>query len=105
MDGSTGTGPTFQGLWDRTVAGEQVFTNGETLADIMGPGKAYENPEDYILQSITNPQKHIRENFTGAMPTFQGQLKPREVAAMLEFIKDPYSVVDEKGKLKVECDF
>jgi cytochrome c oxidase subunit 2 len=105
LDGSTSTGPSFKDLWDRTVTGDSLFTNGDKLADIMGPGKTYENPEDYITQSITNPQKHIRENFTGAMPTFQGQLKPREIIALIDFLKDPSAVIDENGKMTVECDF
>lgn len=104
LDGSTLTGPSFQGLWERTEAGETVFQGGETLADIMGPGKTYEGPEDYIRQSIVNPQQHVRMNFTGAMPTFQGQLKEREIQALIMFLRDPYAIVDERGRLTIECD-
>ena len=61
---------------------------------------------DAAHQSIVGevPQKHIRMNYTGAMPSFQGQLKPRQIQALLMFLKDPYAVVDEKGELIVECD-
>ena len=105
LDGTDITGPSFKGLWDRTTRGEQVYTDGSTLSDLMGPGKMFDGPDDYILQSITNPQQLIRANFTGAMPTFQGQLRPKEIEAMLMFLKDPYKVVDEKGNLIVDCDF
>ncbi|MHC5004540.1 MAG: cytochrome c oxidase subunit II, partial [Planctomycetota bacterium] len=105
LDGSNLTGPTFKGLWERTEAGETVFTTGESLAGLVGPGKAYDSAEDYLRQSILNPQKHIRENYTGAMPSFQGQLKEREIQALVMFLKDPYAVVDEKGKLLQDCDF
>jgi hypothetical protein len=70
----------------------------------MGPGKTYENAEDYIMQSMLTPQKHVRMNFPASMPSFQGQLKERQINAMIMFLKDPYSLVDEKGKLIVECD-
>ena len=105
LDGTDGTGPSFKGLWERTVAGETVFTDGSVLKDLMGPGKDYEGPEDYLMQSIVNPGKHIKMNFTNAMPTFQGQLRPREVSALIEFIKDPYAVVDEQGRDTVDCSF
>jgi cytochrome c oxidase subunit 2 len=105
LDGRNLTGPSFQDLWERTELGDTVFTTGETLKDLIGEGKPYASPEDYLRQSILNPQLHIRENFTGAMPSFQGQLKEKEVRALLMFLKDPYAVMDEQGKLLQECDF
>ncbi len=104
LDGSTRTGPSFKGLWERTESGETVFIDGSQLKDKMGPGKSYEGPEDYIRQSILNPQKDIKANFSGAMPSFQGQLKDREILGLVMFLRDPYKYVDEQGKLIVDCD-
>ncbi|MCZ6835584.1 MAG: cytochrome c oxidase subunit II [Planctomycetota bacterium] len=87
LDGSDMTGPTWQGLWDRTVDGEQVFTDGTTLSNLMGAGKLFDGPEDYVTQSINNPQQKIRMNYSGSMPTFKGQLGPLEVMAIIDFLK------------------
>jgi cytochrome c oxidase subunit 2 len=104
LDGRDRTGPSFKGLWERTQKGEQIYTDGSSLKDMMGPGKAYESPEDYIMQSILTPQKHVRMNYPASMPTFQGQLKPREIQAIIMFLKDPFQYLDEQGKLVAECD-
>jgi cytochrome c oxidase subunit 2 len=98
LDGSVGTGPSWKGLWERTQNETTVFTDGTTLADYIGEGKDFSSPEDYILQSIVNPQQKIVENFTGSMPTFQGQLNAREKLAILEFIKN-LDRFDEQGNL------
>ncbi|MHC4909232.1 MAG: cytochrome c oxidase subunit II [Planctomycetota bacterium] len=104
LDGVAKTGPSFKGLWDRVQSGETVFTNGEVLSDLIGPGKPYASGEDYIRQSILKPQQHIVMNFAGAMPAFQGQLQEKELLALIQFLKDPYAIVDEKGNLIVDCD-
>jgi cytochrome c oxidase subunit 2 len=98
LDGRTNTGPTWQGMWQRTEEGTTVFTDGTTLADLVGPGRMYETPEDYMMQSIVNPQEKIVANYTGAMPTFQGLLKPREILAIVQFMKrlDEFEL-DDKG--------
>jgi cytochrome c oxidase subunit 2 len=87
LDGKDGTGPTWRGLWAKLEKGQEVFTDGSSLADHMGPGKQYGTPEDYIRDSIINPARHIVARFTNAMPTFKGQLKEREIDAITEFIK------------------
>jgi len=99
LDGKTGTGPTWRDLWAKLEKGDHVFTDGTKLADIMGPGKMYEGPEDYLMQSILNPQQKIVMNYTGAMPTFKGQLKDEEVRAIIEAIKH-LDEFDDKGKRK-----
>ena len=90
-------GPSFKGLWDRTVNGETTFQNGQKLSDLIGPGKDYEMPEDYIRSSILNPQAHIVQNYAGAMPSFQGQLKERQVTALVLMMKYRDRLVDEDG--------
>ncbi len=88
LDGKDGTGPTWRDLWHHIDEGNVVFTDGTKLADLKGPGKMFETPEDYIRQSILNPQQKVVMNFRpGAMPTFKGQLDERRVLALIELIK------------------
>ncbi len=93
LDGTPGTGPSwgphdgFGAIWDRTSKGTTKLDGGKTLSSLIGPGKEYETPEDYIRESILNPGKHIVDGFGNAMPTFQGQLKPREIQAIIDMMK------------------
>jgi len=97
LDGKSGTGPTWRGVWHEIETGNVVFTDGSRLADLMGPGKMFETPEDYVRQSILNPQQKIVMNYTGAMPTFKGQLKDLEIQAVIEMLKH-LDEFDNKGK-------
>jgi cytochrome c oxidase subunit 2 len=99
LDGKSGTGPSWRGLWQRTSEGTTVFADGTKLADLMGPGKMFESPEDYLRQSMLNPQKKIVMNFTGAMPTVQGQLPDVLITAVIDFIKH-LDEFDDKGNPK-----
>lgn len=98
LDGSASTGPTWKGLWERTASGETVFTDGTTLKDLIGEDQMFLSPEDYILQSMANPQQKIVMNYTGAMPTFQGMLSDLEVMALLDFMKN-LDKFDANGEL------
>lgn len=97
LDGKGAVGPSFKGLWDRTVNGKTNFQNGQNISDVIGPGKEFEMPEDYIRNSILNPQAHIVQNYAGAMPSFQGQLKERQVTALVLMMKHLDRLVDENG--------
>ena len=99
LDGKSGTGPTWKDLWHEVETGNVVFTDGTTLKDLVGPGKQFGSPEDYLRDSILNPQSKIVMNYTGAMPTFKGQLRERELKGIIEFIKH-LDQFDEKGKPK-----
>lgn len=99
LDGKSGTGPTWKDVWHHITTGDVVFNDSTTLKDLMGPGKMFESPEDYVKQSILNPQQKIVMNYTGAMPTFKGQLKDDEIYAIIEFLKH-MDEFDEKGNLK-----
>ena len=99
LDGSSGTGPSFKGLWDRTIKGDTVFTNGQTLAELERPGQEYEIPENYIRSSIIEPQRHVVQGFAGAMPSFQGQLKERQVDALVLMMKHLDKLVDDDGNI------
>ncbi|MGC4068183.1 MAG: cytochrome c oxidase subunit II [Polyangiaceae bacterium] len=72
-DGSALVGPTWKGLWGRT----SHFSDGSsTKVD-----------ENYLRESITDPQKKIVQGFTPAMPAYQGKLSDRELTAIIEYIK------------------
>lgn len=99
LDGSSGTGPSFKGLWERTQSGRTVFTDGSTLSSMLGQGSEYGIPENYLRESILNPQKHVVQNYTGAMPTFQGQLKERQIDALILMMKNLDRLVDDQGNV------
>ena len=72
-DGSTNTGPSWKGLYGRTVQ----------LAD----GATVKADENYIRESILEPQAKVVAGFQPVMPTFQGKLKDKDVTALIEYIK------------------
>jgi cytochrome c oxidase subunit II len=73
VDGKSGTGPTWKGVYGHEVE----LNNGQTvLAD-----------ENYLRESILIPQAKIVKGFGPNMPSFQGQLKPRELNALVMYIK------------------
>ncbi len=74
LDGTRRDGPSFQGIWGQT----HEFTDGtEAVVD-----------ENYLRESILQPQARIVSGYEGIMPTFQGLLRDREIAALIEFIKN-----------------
>lgn len=73
LDGSAKTGPTFKGL----------FGKSEALAD----GSSVNVDENYIRQSILEPQSQLVRGFPPAMPTFKGKLSDKKIAGLVEFIK------------------
>lgn len=72
-DGSRMVGPTFQGLWmsERTMQDGEVVT-----AD-----------ENYIRESILEPNARINEGYDPVMPSYQGSIGDREIDAIIEYIK------------------
>jgi len=73
IDGSPNTGPTFSGLMGRT----EEFVDGTSItAD-----------ENYIRESILNPQAKVVEGYQPVMPTYQGILKDREIDALTTYLK------------------
>jgi cytochrome c oxidase subunit 2 len=73
VDGSANIGPTFLNLFGSS----RQFTDGTTgLAD-----------EEYIRQSILEPQARVIAGYQPVMPTYQGRLKDREIMAIIEYIK------------------
>ncbi len=73
LDGAPNTGPTFQGIMGRT----EMMTDGSTITV----------DENYIRNSILNPQAHIVNGYQPVMPTYSGILKDREVDALVTYLK------------------
>lgn len=72
IDGSNGTGPSWKG----TYGTEQVTNKGSVKID-----------ENYLRESILEPMAKIRDGYKGVMPSYQGQLKEKELAAIIWFQK------------------
>ncbi len=73
IDGAAKVGPTFL----------NVFGTQQPLTD----GSMVEVDENYIRESILEPQAKIRAGYKPVMPTYQGQLKDEEIAALIAYIK------------------
>jgi len=86
LDGSSGIGPSFRELhelWGRN----RVFADGsEAVVD-----------ENYIINSIRNPNGQIVSGYNAAMPA--QNLKMREMVAVARFVKSLDTVTDESGTL------
>jgi cytochrome c oxidase subunit 2 len=73
VDGSVVIGPSFKGLYERT---------GE-----LEDGASYTADENYIRQSILEPQEQIVEGFQPVMPSFKGILSDAEITAIIAYMK------------------
>lgn len=73
IDGTIKIGPSFKKLYGKT---EQLEGGGSVLVT-----------DEYIRQSILEPQKQITKGFLPVMPSFQGQLSEKEIINLIEFIK------------------
>jgi cytochrome c oxidase subunit II len=73
LDGSRGQGPTWKGLFGQT---RQFADGSSAVAD-----------ENYIRESVLDPQKHVVQGFEPVMPTYQGLMRPRELLGAIEYIK------------------
>lgn len=73
IDGKPSTGPTWKDMY-----GHQVELNN---------GKTVPADEDYIRRSIITPGVEVVKGFQANMPSFQGQLKPAQIDALVLFIK------------------
>jgi cytochrome c oxidase subunit 2 len=72
-DGKASVGPTFKDVFGHDV---QVKSGGSVLAD-----------ENYVRESILEPQAKIVAGFEPVMPTFKGKLSDREISAVIEYLK------------------
>jgi len=86
LDGSPLQGPSFRET-NRLWGQKRIFADGSEAAV----------DENYVRNSILNPGAQIVMNYSNVMPTFQGQLKEREIRALIEFVRKLDEVVDESG--------
>ena len=73
LDGTRGDGPSFKGIWGKT---EQFADGSSGVVD-----------ENYVRQSVLEPQAKVVKGFEPIMPTFQGSLRPVEINGIIAFIK------------------
>lgn len=72
-DGSIKVGPSFQGLFGKS---ESIIGKDAVLVD-----------ENYLRESMLEPQAKIVQGFPPSMPTFKGQLSDRRISGLVEYIK------------------
>ncbi|MFO0893801.1 MAG: cytochrome c oxidase subunit II [Phycisphaerales bacterium] len=87
LDGTNGIGPSWKGLVQRVQSGTEAFTDGSTTASLIGAGKRFATPEDYIRSSILNPGEYVVQGYSNAMPTFKGQLNDKALDAIIGMMK------------------
>lgn len=73
VNGTVGTGPTLSKLF-----GHQVALEG---------GKTVVADENYVRESILEPQAKVVLGFQPVMPTFKGHLTDQEITAIIEYLK------------------
>ncbi len=72
-DGSQLTGPTWQGKF----GSEEALDDGSTVTV----------DENYIRESILEPNAKVVEGYPAVMNTYQGQLNDEQINAIIEYIK------------------
>ncbi len=73
VDGRPGVAPSFKGRFG-TLQG-------------MADGSTITIDENYLRESILNPQAKVAEGFQPVMPTYQNVLKDRQIDALMAYIK------------------
>ncbi|MDX1521045.1 MAG: cytochrome c oxidase subunit II [Anaerolineae bacterium] len=73
LDGGQGFGPNLTGLFNTEV---ELSDGSTVVAD-----------EEYLRESIVNPQAKIVAGFPEIMPTYQNQLDAEELLEMVDYIK------------------
>ncbi len=81
VDGTAKTGPSLKGIF-----GQQHQMRG---------GSSVQVDENYIRESIMDPQAKVRDGYRPVMPTFKGILSDEEIGYLIEYIK---SGKKEKGE-------
>jgi cytochrome c oxidase subunit II len=73
IDGSGKTGPTFKGFFGHKV--------------VLSTGQAITADEDYVRESILDPQAKVVAGFEPVMPTFQGRLTNEDITSIIQYLK------------------
>ena len=76
LDGAAVVGPTWKGIWGRKTK--------------MKDGTEVVTDENYITESILNPQAKVVAGYEASspMPTYQGTLSPEDINAIIAFMKE-----------------
>ncbi|MEX0686644.1 MAG: cytochrome c oxidase subunit II [Balneolales bacterium] len=74
LDGGPSVGPTFQGLFNS----DRSLTDGTTVTV----------DEDYIRESILEPQAKLVEGYPPVMPSYAGRVNERQIEGLIEYIKE-----------------
>lgn len=72
-DGSSGVGPSFEGIWNS----ERSFEDSESLTV----------DENYIRESILESNAKVVEGFDPVMPSYQGVIDDQQIDDIIEYIK------------------
>jgi len=73
VDGTPNVGPSFKGVYGHET---ELADGSSTIVD-----------ENYIRESILEPQAKVVSGFQPVMPTFQGILKDKQIEALIAYIK------------------
>ena len=73
IDGSKSKGPSWKGIWGKT---EKLKGGATVVVD-----------ENYVRESMMQPQAKVVDGFDPIMPTFQGLLRENEIRGLVAFIK------------------
>ena len=73
IDGKPGTGPSWKGLYGSAV---QLTGGKDATAD-----------ENYVRESILDPNAKIVMGYAGIMPTYQGRMKDQDISAIIAYMK------------------
>ncbi|MEO7032779.1 MAG: cytochrome c oxidase subunit II [Polyangiaceae bacterium] len=72
-DGTPKVGPSWKGIFDKTES--------------MTVGAPMKVDENYLRESMMDPQAHIVMGFGPVMPTYQGKLSDKDIDGLIEYIK------------------
>jgi cytochrome c oxidase subunit 2 len=76
LDGSQKVGPTFLGIWGRTVEVKTGSLDHKVVSD-----------EAYLKRAIVEPSADIVEHYPPVMPSFAGVLTEEEIRLIIEYFK------------------
>jgi cytochrome c oxidase subunit 2 len=76
LDGSKRVGPSYKGMFNRTVKVKVNDTVKEIIAD-----------EAYLKRSILEPNKEIVDGYPGIMSSYKGVVSDEEISSLIEYFK------------------
>jgi cytochrome c oxidase subunit II len=75
-DGTPGVGPSWKGIWGK----QEGVTVGGAPTNVLVD-------ENYVRESILDPNAKVVNGFKPVMPTFKGQISDQEIDAIMAYIK------------------